>query len=86
MYTFVGKPVSEYMKLVNDPAMMNDPTLMKLKNKLSDLCVRTLVKMIFFDNFIHGDLHPGNILVRVNEKGNPVLGFLDCGIVYRTSR
>ena len=59
MMILLGKPVSEYMKMCNDPALQNDVVLMKLKNKLSDLCVRTLVKMIFFDNFIHGDLHPG---------------------------
>ena len=73
--------MSEYMKYDD-----NVPEQKRLKLKLSDLCTRTLVKMIFFDNYIHGDLHPGNILVRINSKGNPVLGFLDCGIVYSTSR
>lgn len=38
--------------------------------------------MVFFDNFIHGDLHPGNMLVRFTAEGEPQLVFLDCGIVY----
>ena len=33
----------------------------KLKLKLSDLGCRLILKMVFFDNYIHGDLHPGNI-------------------------
>ncbi|KAJ1442966.1 hypothetical protein B484DRAFT_389740 [Ochromonadaceae sp. CCMP2298] len=37
--------------------------------------------MVFFDNFIHGDLHPGNLMVEV-ENGEPTMVVLDCGIVY----
>jgi hypothetical protein len=33
--------------------------LHKLKMKISDLGCRLILKMVFFDNFIHGDLHPG---------------------------
>jgi predicted unusual protein kinase regulating ubiquinone biosynthesis (AarF/ABC1/UbiB family) len=55
----------------------------KIKLKLSDLGVRLILKMIFFDNFIHGDLHPGNIMVHFDKKGEPHLVILDCGIVYQ---
>jgi predicted unusual protein kinase regulating ubiquinone biosynthesis (AarF/ABC1/UbiB family) len=30
--------------------------------KISDLGCRLILKMVFFDNFIHGDLHPGTHL------------------------
>ena len=30
--------------------------------KLSDLGCRLILKMVFFDNYIHGDLHPGIVL------------------------
>ena len=43
------------------------------------------------DNFIHSDLHPGNVLITLEETGEvdeqgqevkqPVVTFLDCGIV-----
>ncbi len=47
-----GTPISHFMTLSDDVAF-------KLKRQLSDLGTRLVLKMIFFDNFIHGDLHPG---------------------------
>ena len=47
-----------------------------LKSRLAELGVRMLLKMVFEDNFWHGDLHPGNILV--TETGQ--LCVLDAGI------
>lgn len=35
-----------------------------LKRKIARLGIDMLLKMIFVDNFIHADLHPGNILVQ----------------------
>lgn len=48
---------------------------------LSELClvgIKAVCKMIFLDNFLHGDLHPGNIFVSPKDK---TLIVLDCGIV-----
>ncbi|XP_039716740.1 putative aarF domain-containing protein kinase 2 isoform X3 [Pteropus medius] len=35
-----------------------------LKRKIAWLGINMLLKMIFVDNFVHADLHPGNILVQ----------------------
>lgn len=35
-----------------------------LKRKIARLGINMLLKMIFVDNFVHADLHPGNILVQ----------------------
>ncbi len=51
-----GVSVSKYMKMA---AEHKGDAVDKLKLKLSDLGCRLILKMIFFDNFIHGDLHPG---------------------------
>lgn len=51
-----GTPIKHFMKMTSDNA---DEAWEKLKLKLSDLGCRLILKMIFFDNFIHGDLHPG---------------------------
>jgi len=41
--------------------------------------IDAFIKMLFEDNFTHGDLHPGNIFVTTEGK----LAFLDAGIAIR---
>ncbi len=45
--------------------------------RLSELGSGTMLQMMLVDNLIHSDLHPGNILVRLDPPG----GLL--GLVYR---
>lgn len=68
----------------------------KQKEKLARMGVAAILKMVFIDNFVHADLHPGNIIVqfipedhssaRTNADHLPASGmtrlvFLDAGIV-----
>ncbi|CAG5957735.1 unnamed protein product [Menidia menidia] len=39
----------------------------EVKQRIARMGVDTLLKMVFVDNFVHGDLHPGNILVQCRE-------------------
>ncbi|XP_071649990.1 uncharacterized aarF domain-containing protein kinase 2 [Temnothorax longispinosus] len=48
-----GSPISDYLE--HDDA--------GLQRRLARIGIATVLKMIFKDNFIHCDLHPGNILV-----------------------
>ena len=50
-----GKSINTYMDMKCEVG----DAIHALKMKLSDLGVRLILKMVFFDNFIHGDLHPG---------------------------
>lgn len=75
-----GTPISEFMKLADSAG----EEVRKLKRQLSDLGCKSILKMVFFDNFVHGDLHPGNILVQVTPEGDPKFVFLDCGIVFHS--
>lgn len=50
----------------------------RVKRALSEIGVRAVCKMIFHDNLLHGDMHPGNILV--TDLAKPTVCFLDAGI------
>uniref|UniRef100_UPI00398F37D8 uncharacterized aarF domain-containing protein kinase 2 n=1 Tax=Pristiophorus japonicus TaxID=55135 RepID=UPI00398F37D8 len=41
-----------------------------LKQRLARMGVEMLLKMVFVDNFVHGDLHPGNILIQGADQFN----------------
>ncbi|XP_074123839.1 putative aarF domain-containing protein kinase 2 isoform X4 [Sminthopsis crassicaudata] len=58
-------PVSWYQK-------SEIPT--KLKGKIAKLGIDMLLKMVFVDNFVHADLHPGNILVQGADFPKESLG------------
>ena len=80
-----GEPIVNYMMLAEGSDEKENDKNNKLKLKLSDLGTRLMLKMIFFDNFVHGDLHPGNLMVQLDKQtGEPRLVVLDCGIVYST--
>ncbi len=38
------------------------------------------MSQLFVHNFVHGDLHPGNILVQDPSLDHPKMVLLDCGI------
>ena len=52
-----SKPISEY--LFDDSSAGTT-----VRRKLAGPLLRAFLQMVFMDNFIHCDLHPGNILVR----------------------
>lgn len=53
----------------------------QIRKDLAYLGVETTLKMIFLNDFLHGDLHPGNILVHEPRPGKVTLNLLDCGLV-----
>ncbi|XP_021119360.1 uncharacterized aarF domain-containing protein kinase 2 isoform X2 [Heterocephalus glaber] len=61
-------PVSSYQR-AGIPA--------ELKQRIARLGINMLLKMIFVDNFVHADLHPGNILVQGTDGLSPGLEQLD---------
>eukprot|EP01065_Artemidia_motanka_P025384 TRINITY_DN30396_c0_g1_i1.p1 TRINITY_DN30396_c0_g1~~TRINITY_DN30396_c0_g1_i1.p1 ORF type:complete len:560 (+),score=190.94 TRINITY_DN30396_c0_g1_i1:66-1682(+) len=67
-----GQSVNRYRGDDVDPAV---------KKHLAYAGTRSFFKMLFDDNFVHADMHPGNILVRM-EGAKPVLVYLDCGLVF----
>ena len=52
-----GISIVNYMKMVAEGDLAEE--IEALKMQLSDLGCRSVIKMVFFDNLIHGDMHPG---------------------------
>lgn len=57
-----SEPISSYLKSEVPAA---------IKQRIARMGVDTLLKMVFVDNFVHGDLHPGNILVQSDQGAGP---------------
>ncbi|CAK9144606.1 unnamed protein product [Ilex paraguariensis] len=66
-----------------------------IKSALAHIGTHALLKMLLVDNFIHADMHPGNILVRVSQKNGshkglfksrPHVIFLDVGMTAELSK
>ncbi|KAM4618992.1 putative aarF domain-containing protein kinase 2 isoform 1-T1 [Polymixia lowei] len=55
-----SEPISNYLRSDVPP---------EVKQRIARMGVDTLLKMVFVDNFVHGDLHPGNILVQHRGPG-----------------
>lgn len=72
----------------------------EVRERVGKLCLDTFLQMLFKDNFVHGDMHPGNILVRVNRDAggrsgapdaekrawDPELVVLDAGLAVQMTR
>ncbi|KAK2408456.1 putative serine/threonine-protein kinase abkC [Trifolium repens] len=67
-----------------------------IKSSLAHIGTHALLKMLLVDNFIHADMHPGNILVRMAKrksppavqlfKSKPHVVFLDVGMTTELSK
>ncbi|XP_015886909.3 uncharacterized protein LOC107422027 [Ziziphus jujuba] len=81
-----GESVSHYVDDLQGHA--------RIKSALAHIGTHALLKMLLVDNFIHADMHPGNILVRVGQsksprkrlfKSKPHVIFLDVGMTAELS-
>ncbi|KAL9258798.1 ABC1 family protein YPL109C, mitochondrial-like protein [Drosera capensis] len=66
-----------------------------IKSSLANIGSNALLKMLLVDNFIHADMHPGNILVRLTRskisqnqlfQSKPHVIFLDVGMTAELSK
>ena len=77
-----AQPISNYL---NDESKEG----WKIRRELAGPLLRAFLKMVFLDNFVHCDLHPGNVLVSTTPAPNNTVKrsivFLDAGIAVSLS-
>lgn len=68
-----GQPLSSYLKGAHDIAE---------RKRLAHIGLRAYLTMLLVHNFIHADMHPGNLMVRKHPKtGEMQLVLLDVGLI-----
>ena len=70
-----GRPINTFTTDATDAAT---------KRRIADAGCQLVLKMVFTHNFIHADLHPGNVLVDVDDDRVRV-GLLDAGLAYEVT-
>ncbi|KAH8094397.1 kinase [Aureococcus anophagefferens] len=70
-----GRPINTFTTDATDAAT---------KRRIADAGCQLVLKMVFTHNFIHADLHPGNVLVDVDDERVRV-GLLDAGLAYEVT-
>jgi aarF domain-containing kinase len=74
----IGMPVNYYIR---HPDLNGGAD----NKKLARIGLNAYLKMMLFDNFVHADLHPGNILVRRSADNELQAVLLDVGLVSQLS-
>ena len=72
-----GEPMLNYVLKEDELHSKKD------REELATIGLETVMKMIFLHDFVHADLHPGNMIVDRNKsvRGNPIrMHMIDCGL------
>eukprot|EP00811_Abedinium_folium_P034225 NODE_7123_length_1606_cov_8.597025.p1 GENE.NODE_7123_length_1606_cov_8.597025~~NODE_7123_length_1606_cov_8.597025.p1 ORF type:complete len:421 (-),score=92.33 NODE_7123_length_1606_cov_8.597025:344-1606(-) len=89
LQVILGQPDAEQDLPCCDPEARapRGVSVRELRNRLGHLCIDLFLQMLFADNFVHGDLHPGNILFRfagesehASDDAEPEVVILDAGL------
>eukprot|EP00944_MAST-04C_sp_MAST-4C-sp1_P012315 g12315.t1 len=84
-----GKPVSDMFSVVDggghgwkvvDLLKSGKNSGLESKKELANRVFDINMKMFLRDNFVHGDMHGGNLLYSQDKEGNNVLTVLDAGL------
>lgn len=88
-----GENILRYIEELEEP-MKEFEGRERVRSALAHIGTHALLKMMLVDNFIHADMHPGNILVRSPQdrasgkglfKSRPHVVFLDVGMTAELS-
>jgi aarF domain-containing kinase len=72
-----AKPIADYIQDSSEEGL-------KIRKELAGPLLRSFLKMVFIDSWVHCDLHPGNVMVKTTDLGGGKekrsIVFLDAGI------
>ncbi|KAL0483632.1 hypothetical protein AKO1_011499, partial [Acrasis kona] len=82
--------VETYMRGTPIQSYLDDPSNAKysshIKKCIARFGINMYLKMMLVDNFVHADMHPGNLLVNtISADTSPQLVVLDAGLVTKLS-
>ncbi|EFC41379.1 predicted protein [Naegleria gruberi] len=81
-----NKPVSREVEGEIDEKEQQRLQQTNQRHRVAELGTDLFLKMMLHDNLLHADLHPGNLMVRINKETNePMLVVLDAGMVTQLS-
>lgn len=78
--TFIdGVPIRHFVKQGEDAETIETAESRDIRLKLSKIGMDTVFHMVFMNNFVHADLHPGNLLVTATGEKTQI-AILDAGM------
>ena len=87
-YCEFPKPILSTMRVLVETYAKGEPATPDFLRKqeehareiLAGKGLNIFCKMLLRDNFLHGDMHPGNILIDVSDPHNPKVTMIDVGL------
>ncbi|CBH15966.1 hypothetical protein, conserved [Trypanosoma brucei gambiense DAL972] len=55
------------------------------RDKIANMGLNTWCKMLLHDKFLHGDMHPGNVIIDASDPHEPCVWLIDAGLCQQIS-
>lgn len=66
-----GTDLGDILEKRQEHDLVQGIPLTEVRERVGKLCMDAFMQMLFTDNFVHGDMHPGNILFRIRRDDEP---------------
>lgn len=80
-YCFKDMLVTEFVSGIEVNKFAADYPGQQSRQQVAKGLLMMFLEQTFRDNFFHADMHPGNIIIDIEDKKNPIIQLVDFGIV-----